>query len=185
MAGQAGADPTAMVGSTAKSIALPEGAINFNMGTLVGSYASVARMLDSPFAARAAKGHAVIAPGRRSIDSCRLVRSPPPNSGEAASSYLRPSCALRLKARRHGQPSKERVGSSLPVSIARRASRTASAPDRGSQVRTRFAGGGKWIRTLGPPASRTTVSRHHVRRAKAPCCNAATDEKFDPGTSLP
>jgi hypothetical protein len=30
------------------------------------------------------------------------------------------------------------------------------------------------------PASRTTVSRHHVRRAKAPCCNAATDEKFDP-----
>jgi pyrimidine oxygenase len=55
MAGQAGADPTAMVGSTAKSIALPEGAINFNMGTLVGSYASVARMLDSPFAARAAK----------------------------------------------------------------------------------------------------------------------------------
>jgi pyrimidine oxygenase len=46
MAKEAGADPNATEGSTAKSIALPEGAINFNMGTLVGSYASVAQMLD-------------------------------------------------------------------------------------------------------------------------------------------
>ncbi|MFD0485072.1 pyrimidine utilization protein A [Kineococcus sp. GCM10028916] len=45
-ADEAGADATAGEGSTAKTIALPEGAVNFNMGTLVGSYASVARMLD-------------------------------------------------------------------------------------------------------------------------------------------
>jgi len=56
MAGQAGADPTAMEGSTAKSIALPEGAINFNMGTLVGSYASVARMLDEAASLPGTKG---------------------------------------------------------------------------------------------------------------------------------
>lgn len=47
MAGQAAADTVNADGtSTASNIALPEGAINFNMGTLVGSYASVARMLD-------------------------------------------------------------------------------------------------------------------------------------------
>ncbi|MGO9945500.1 MAG: pyrimidine utilization protein A [Steroidobacteraceae bacterium] len=43
---QAGADTTAPENSTARSMTLPESAINFNMGTLVGSYASVARMLD-------------------------------------------------------------------------------------------------------------------------------------------
>ena len=46
MAGQAAADTNADGTGTAANIALPEGAINFNMGTLVGSYASVARMLD-------------------------------------------------------------------------------------------------------------------------------------------
>jgi pyrimidine oxygenase len=43
---QAGKDETADNASTAKTMTLPEGAINFNMGTLVGSYATVARMLD-------------------------------------------------------------------------------------------------------------------------------------------
>jgi len=56
MAGQAGADPNAAEGSTAKSIVLPEGAINFNMGTLVGSYASVARMLDEAASVPGTKG---------------------------------------------------------------------------------------------------------------------------------
>ncbi|MGC2524190.1 MAG: LLM class flavin-dependent oxidoreductase, partial [Stellaceae bacterium] len=56
MAGQAGADPNATEGSTARSIALPEGAINFNMGTLVGSYAAVARMLDEAAALPGTKG---------------------------------------------------------------------------------------------------------------------------------
>jgi len=46
MSGQADADPNAAEGGTAKAISAPEGAINFNMGTLVGSYASVAKMLD-------------------------------------------------------------------------------------------------------------------------------------------
>jgi pyrimidine oxygenase len=46
MSGQADADPNAAEGGTAKAISAPEGAINFNMGTLVGSYSSVARMLD-------------------------------------------------------------------------------------------------------------------------------------------
>ncbi len=56
MFGQAGADPNATEGSTAKAIAMPEGAINFNMGTLVGSYASVARMLDEVASVPGTKG---------------------------------------------------------------------------------------------------------------------------------
>ena len=43
---QAGADTTASEHSTAKAMVVPEGAVNFNMGTLVGSYETVARMLD-------------------------------------------------------------------------------------------------------------------------------------------
>lgn len=46
MADQGGKDTNADDSSTAKSINLPEGAVNFNMGTIVGSYESVARMLD-------------------------------------------------------------------------------------------------------------------------------------------
>lgn len=46
MADQGSKDTTADENATARKINLPEGAINFNMGTLVGSYASVARMLD-------------------------------------------------------------------------------------------------------------------------------------------
>jgi len=56
MSDQAGADPNAAEGSTAKAIAVPEGAINFNMGTLVGSYASIARMLDEAAAVPGTKG---------------------------------------------------------------------------------------------------------------------------------
>ncbi len=41
---------------TARHMNLPEGAVNFNMGTLVGSYASVARMLDEASAIPGAKG---------------------------------------------------------------------------------------------------------------------------------
>ncbi len=46
MADQGAADKTAAADSTARAINLPESAINFNMGTLVGSYATVARLLD-------------------------------------------------------------------------------------------------------------------------------------------
>ncbi|MCD2175747.1 pyrimidine utilization protein A [Rhizobium sp. C4] len=46
MADQGSKDASADSSSTAKHINLPEGAVNFNMGTIVGSYASVARMLD-------------------------------------------------------------------------------------------------------------------------------------------
>lgn len=46
MADQAASDANAADGGTAATIALPEGAINFNMGTIVGSHATVARMLD-------------------------------------------------------------------------------------------------------------------------------------------
>lgn len=46
MTGQALEDKSASSSSTAKTISLPEGAVNMNMGTLVGSYDSVARMLD-------------------------------------------------------------------------------------------------------------------------------------------
>lgn len=43
---QAAADTKADANSTAKSIANPVSAVNFNMGTLVGSYATVAALLD-------------------------------------------------------------------------------------------------------------------------------------------
>ncbi|WP_432563638.1 pyrimidine utilization protein A [Kineococcus sp. SYSU DK003] len=55
-ADEAGADATAGEGSTARTIALPEGAVNFNMGTLVGSYESVARMLDEAAEVPGVKG---------------------------------------------------------------------------------------------------------------------------------
>ena len=53
---QAGADTQASEHSTAKAMVLPEGAINFNMGTLVGSYATVARMLDEAADVAGTKG---------------------------------------------------------------------------------------------------------------------------------
>jgi pyrimidine oxygenase len=56
MSDQAGADTQASEHSTAKAMVLPEGAINFNMGTLVGSYATVARMLDEASALPGTKG---------------------------------------------------------------------------------------------------------------------------------
>jgi pyrimidine oxygenase len=56
MAGQGAADTTADANSTARRINLPEGAINFNMGTLVGSYASVAAMLDEAATIAGTKG---------------------------------------------------------------------------------------------------------------------------------
>jgi pyrimidine oxygenase len=56
MAGQAEADKTASAGSTAKTIKLPEGAVNFNMGTIVGSYATCARLLDEAAAVPGTKG---------------------------------------------------------------------------------------------------------------------------------
>jgi pyrimidine oxygenase len=46
MAEQSAADKTASATSTAATIALPESAVNFNMGTLVGSYGKIAHMLD-------------------------------------------------------------------------------------------------------------------------------------------
>jgi pyrimidine oxygenase len=46
MADQGSKDATAGANATAKTINLPEGALNFNMGTLVGSYATVAGLLD-------------------------------------------------------------------------------------------------------------------------------------------
>jgi pyrimidine oxygenase len=56
MADQGAADKTADENATARRINLPEGAINFNMGTLVGSYASVAAMLDEAAMIEGTKG---------------------------------------------------------------------------------------------------------------------------------
>ena len=41
-----GAKDTVNASTNVRQLAAPEGAVNINMGTLVGSYASVARMLD-------------------------------------------------------------------------------------------------------------------------------------------
>jgi pyrimidine oxygenase len=56
LAGQANADSHAAASSTARQMAAPTGAVNFNMGTVVGSYASVARMLDECATVPATKG---------------------------------------------------------------------------------------------------------------------------------
>jgi pyrimidine oxygenase len=46
MGAQANADDKADLGGTALSISNPVSAVNFNMGTVVGSYATVAKLLD-------------------------------------------------------------------------------------------------------------------------------------------
>jgi pyrimidine oxygenase len=56
MADQGAADKTAAEGSTARHINLPAGAVNFNMGTLVGSYAQIAAMLDEAATIEGTKG---------------------------------------------------------------------------------------------------------------------------------
>ena len=56
MADQGSKDTAADDSSTAKTINLPEGAVNFNMGTLVGSYESIARQLDDVAALEGVKG---------------------------------------------------------------------------------------------------------------------------------
>ncbi|WP_329264664.1 pyrimidine utilization protein A [Streptomyces sp. NBC_01478] len=56
MAGESATDTTADDTSTARTIVLPEGAVNFNMGTLVGSYETVARLLDEVAEVEGTKG---------------------------------------------------------------------------------------------------------------------------------
>ena len=56
MADQGNKDQTADANSTGRYINLPEGAVNFNMGTLVGSFAKVAKMLDEVAAVPGTKG---------------------------------------------------------------------------------------------------------------------------------
>jgi pyrimidine oxygenase len=56
MADQGAQDKSAAKSSTATKINLPEQAVNFNMGALVGSYANVARMLDEAAAVAGTKG---------------------------------------------------------------------------------------------------------------------------------
>jgi len=56
MADQGSKDVNADANATARHINLPEGAINFNIGTFVGSYATVARLLDEASAIPGTKG---------------------------------------------------------------------------------------------------------------------------------
>ncbi|MGP4048383.1 pyrimidine utilization protein A [Streptomyces sp. 2A115] len=56
MAGETATDTTSDDSSTARTISLPEGAVNFNMGTLVGSYETVAKMLDEVAEVAGTKG---------------------------------------------------------------------------------------------------------------------------------
>jgi len=56
MADQGSKDQSADDSSTAKTINLPEGAVNFNMGTLVGSYATIAKLLDEAGTVPGTKG---------------------------------------------------------------------------------------------------------------------------------
>lgn len=55
-ADQGSKDTKADQNATAKTINLPEGAVNFNQGTLVGSFAKVAGLLDEAAAVPGTKG---------------------------------------------------------------------------------------------------------------------------------
>ena len=54
--GQSSKDEKKDARSTAATISLPEGAVNFNMGTLIGSYEKIAGMLDEVAAIEGTKG---------------------------------------------------------------------------------------------------------------------------------
>ena len=56
MADQGSQDKTAADSGTAKTINLPEQAVNFNMGTIVGSYATCAKLLDEAAGVPGTKG---------------------------------------------------------------------------------------------------------------------------------
>ncbi len=56
MAEQGAADKTSGSDATARRINLPDGAVNLNIGTLVGSYATVARLLDDAASVEGSKG---------------------------------------------------------------------------------------------------------------------------------
>jgi pyrimidine oxygenase len=56
MADQSAADKTASATSTARTISLPESAVNLNIGVLVGSYATVAKLLDEAATTAGTKG---------------------------------------------------------------------------------------------------------------------------------
>jgi len=56
MADQGGKDTTADANSTSRHINLPEGAINFNIGTFIGSHATVAKLLDEAASIPGTKG---------------------------------------------------------------------------------------------------------------------------------
>lgn len=56
MSGQTSKDTAADSNSTAKTISLPEGAVNMNMGTLIGSYENIAKMLDEGANVEGTKG---------------------------------------------------------------------------------------------------------------------------------
>jgi pyrimidine oxygenase len=56
MAGEGAKDVSADGSGTARTITLPEGAVNFNMATLVGSYETVARQVDQVAAMPGVKG---------------------------------------------------------------------------------------------------------------------------------
>jgi pyrimidine oxygenase len=56
MGDQGSKDTTADASATAKTINLPAGAVNMNMGTLVGSYEKVAGMLDEAGTVAGTKG---------------------------------------------------------------------------------------------------------------------------------
>lgn len=56
MADQGSKDTTADANSTSRHINLPEGAINFNIGTFIGSHATVARLLDEAAGIDGTKG---------------------------------------------------------------------------------------------------------------------------------
>ncbi len=56
MAEQSSADKTASATSTARTISLPESAVNLNIGVLVGGYATVAKLLDEAATTAGTKG---------------------------------------------------------------------------------------------------------------------------------
>src|SRR6202023_523532 len=79
-----------------------------------------------------------------------------------------------------------RPQASAPARLAKGRACTASAPDRGSQVRTRLPAGGRWIRTSGSAPAATPLTDRGVKpQATAAGCHFGeilTQGDLDDGT---
>jgi hypothetical protein len=89
------------------------------------------------------------------------------------SNESQPSTLSQSRSRRARQalPGCRRGG----VVLARRGPRPRGRPGRGSQVRSGLAAGGRWIRTIGPPAKSVTLQNRSPCKGVGPVAGNCRD----------